>query len=136
MDNSTQAMSLCCSEKRCVIHINKAFSNIVGYSKTELVGKNLKILQGEETNQEVINTLRQTIINGKMFEGQVWNYKKNKQKFIMQWIILKIYLTDGEFFLGFHNDVTLDVNNVKKLETSLSLLRLFSQKLDWTLVKK
>ena len=61
-----------------------ASHNIVGmngYSATEVIGKSPRMFQGEETNAEVSNEIRNAIIELKPFKKTILNYKKNGETY-------------------------------------------------------
>ncbi len=73
-----------------IIYVNPALCAITGYSFSELLGKSPSILQGEGTDKEVIGELRIQLDKGKNFHGQTYNYRKNGEKFLMEWKIVPI----------------------------------------------
>jgi PAS domain S-box-containing protein len=73
-----------------ILYVNPAFCDMTGYGPQELVGKSPDILQGEETDPEVLERLREEILRGEVFHGQAVNYRKDGSPFMMDWKIVPI----------------------------------------------
>ncbi|MBF4473586.1 PAS domain S-box protein [Flavobacterium sp. HJJ] len=62
--------------------VNSSFTKMTGYSKEELIGHRPgHLLQGEETNPETINYLKNQIKQGLPFACEILNYTKFKEKY-------------------------------------------------------
>lgn len=61
-----------------VVFCNRAFLEQTGYDEGEIVGLNLKVLQGPDTDRTVIAYLRQCLERDEHFEGQTVNYRKDR----------------------------------------------------------
>lgn len=48
-------------------YCNKAFTSMTGYATEELLGRSPRMLQGPETDQQVIEQLRQCLAEGRFF---------------------------------------------------------------------
>lgn len=73
-----------------IIYVNPAFCGITGYSFSELIGKSPAILQGRATDKEVLADLKNKLDRGEHFHGRTFNYRKNGEKFLMEWKIVPI----------------------------------------------
>jgi PAS domain S-box-containing protein len=54
------------------------------------MGKSPSILQGFDTDQEVISRLNRDLDEGKLFFGKAINYRKDGSTFMMEWKIAPI----------------------------------------------
>jgi PAS domain-containing protein len=63
--------------------INKAFEKITGYSENEVIGRNLKFLQNEDTNQPNIQIIKDAIKEKRSCITEIRNYKKMVRCFII-----------------------------------------------------
>lgn len=73
-----------------IIYVNPALCAITGYSYSELLGKSPSMLQGEGTDKAVLADLRNKLDRGENFHGRTFNYRKNGEKFLMEWKIVPI----------------------------------------------
>lgn len=91
-----------------IIYVNRAWTRITGYDRDEVLGKTPRILQGKHTDRAVLRRLRACLQERKTFHGQTWNYRKNGQPFMMNWICYAIYNERGRpiYYVSEHEDVT------------------------------
>ena len=73
-----------------VVYVNPAFCELTGYGPHEVVGKSPSILQGPNTDKEVLERLNKNIAEGELFHGQAINYRKDGSEFMMDWKIAPI----------------------------------------------
>ena len=73
-----------------VVYVNPAFCELTGYGPHEVVGKSPSILQGPNTDKEVLARLNKNIEEGELFHGQAINYRKDGSEFMMDWKIAPI----------------------------------------------
>lgn len=78
-----------------IIYVNPAFCEMTGYSFEDLVGKSPSILQGEKTDQAVLEELSDKISKGEIFHGRTFNYRKDGSEFVMEWKIVPIRGVEG-----------------------------------------
>lgn len=67
--------------------VNPAFCSMTGYSFEEVKGRSLKMLQGPETDPEVIEELRNCLRQERYFEGMTVNYRKDRSSYTVRWNI-------------------------------------------------
>ena len=60
-----------------VVYINGALEQMTGYGAAELLGSNLRILQGTDRDQEARRRLREAIARGEACRVLLRNYRKN-----------------------------------------------------------
>ena len=73
-----------------IIYVNPAFCELTGYGPHEVMGKSPSILQGSDTDPEVISRLNRDLDEGKLFFGKAINYRKDGSTFMMEWKIAPI----------------------------------------------
>ena len=79
-----------------IVYVNPAFSELTGYRPEELIGKSPSMLQGPDTDQWVLDQLKEKIEAGDLFHGRTVNYRKDGSEFVMEWNIVPIRGEDGK----------------------------------------
>ncbi len=90
-----------------IIYVNDAFVEMTGYSAGEVLGKSPGVLQGPNTEPEVLQRLADQIRQGQVFHGETINYRKDGNEFILEWTVIPI--KDGEevtHYVAVQHDVT------------------------------
>jgi diguanylate cyclase (GGDEF)-like protein/PAS domain S-box-containing protein len=64
-----------------IVYVNSAFTVMTGYEPQDAIGKNLRILQGPETDAAAISDLGQALASGHSVRREVLNYRKNGEAF-------------------------------------------------------
>jgi PAS domain S-box-containing protein len=95
-------------EDNPMIYINDAFSRLTGYDKADVVGRNCRFLQGEESDPDAIEEMREAIDAGETVSVELANYRAGGEKFWNKVDIAPVRGDDGtvENFVGFQTDVT------------------------------
>lgn len=91
-----------------LIYINKAFTDLFGYSAQEVIGKNCRFLQNNDREQKGITLIREAIEKKESVTVILRNYNKNGVVVYNEVTISPIFDTNGalKFFLGIQKDVT------------------------------
>ncbi|UCD78859.1 MAG: PAS domain-containing protein [Desulfobacterales bacterium] len=79
-----------------IIYVNSAFCELTGYGPHEVMGKSPSILQGPDTDQEVLSRLNRDLAEGRLFYGKAINYRKDGSQFMMEWKIAPIRNANDE----------------------------------------
>jgi PAS domain S-box-containing protein len=64
-----------------LLYANPAFLEMTGYAREEILGKNLRLLRGPETDVAVTTELRDALANGRSMRVLVKNYRKDGTPF-------------------------------------------------------
>ena len=109
-----------------IVYANKAFEDMCGYPKEEIVGRNCRFLQGDDRNQPEIDKLREAIKKGEPIEVTLRNYRKDGELFYNRLDVKP--LLDGRgnlvYYLGVQYDITDQVNAKKEIEDLSQQLKL------------
>ncbi|MDJ0915789.1 MAG: PAS domain-containing protein [Desulfobacterales bacterium] len=73
-----------------IIYVNSAFCELTGYGPHEVMGKSPSLLQGPNTDSEVVGRLGRDLDEGNLFYGKAINYRKDGSEFMMEWKIAPI----------------------------------------------
>ncbi|MFC6732522.1 MULTISPECIES: bacterio-opsin activator domain-containing protein [unclassified Haladaptatus] len=89
-------------------YVNDSFVEMTGYTETEIIGRNCRFLQGEDSDPAAVTAMRQAIAAEEEVAVVVKNYRKDGEMFWNRVNIAPIRDADGEVrhFVGFQNDVT------------------------------
>jgi PAS domain S-box-containing protein len=91
-----------------IIYVNPAFERLTGYSAEEAAGRNCRFLQGEGTDIESIQTIRDAIREEKDVSVVLLNYRKNGEAFWNDLTVAPVRDDSGRVthFIGVQTDVT------------------------------
>ncbi len=91
-----------------ICYANSAFERITGYSAEEAIGRNCRFLQGADTAQPQLETIREALREGKSCTVELRNYRKNGTMFWNSISIAPVRNHTGTatHFIGIQRDVT------------------------------
>ncbi len=73
-----------------IIYVNPAFERMTGWTKSEIIGKSPRLLQGPKTDYHIFQNLKETLQRGETWSGRTINYRKDGSEFYMEWSIVPI----------------------------------------------
>ncbi|ELZ72965.1 PAS-PAC-PAC sensing histidine kinase [Haloferax prahovense DSM 18310] len=109
MDSATVGITITeADDDQPLTYINDAFEEMTGYDRSEVLGRNCRFLQGEETDSEPVEKLHEAIEAGESVAVSLTNYRKDGTPFWNELKISPVY-EDGELthFVGFQTDATV-----------------------------
>ena len=106
-----------------ILYVNAAFCRMTGYSQEQVIGRSPRFLQGPETSREVLDLLRQALIQRKPFECETWNYRIDGTPFLMHWTVSPVRspLTGAVYFFATQEDVT-DLRRLEAIAETSNLM--------------
>jgi diguanylate cyclase (GGDEF)-like protein/PAS domain S-box-containing protein len=89
-----------------VVYANPAFEALTGYPASELLGKNLRLLQGDDREQDGRHRLREAMKQGESCRVLLRNYRKDGTLFWNELTVLPLRDAEGRIthFVGHHRD--------------------------------
>jgi len=100
-----------------IVFANKAFLSMSGYSAEEIIGSNCRFLQGPDTDQNTINSIREAIASRNEVTTEILNYRKDGSSFWNALFISPVYNKQQELVYYFASQ--LDVSRRRDAEDAL-----------------
>ncbi|MCW6506925.1 histidine kinase dimerization/phosphoacceptor domain -containing protein [Lichenifustis flavocetrariae] len=113
-----------------IVFANEAFQNLTGYGREEIIGRNCRFLQGPETDEGAVATLREAIAGENAVQIDILNYRKDGSKF---WNALYLSPTRGvdgdvQFFFASQLDVTDRIEAQRQITEQKEIVEVEVQK--------
>lgn len=91
-----------------IIYSNQAFLDLCGYDLDEVIGRNCRFLQGDDSDEEAVATLREAVKQGTDARVTLKNYRKDGAPFWNDLIMSPIRDDSGTVthFVGMQLDIT------------------------------
>lgn len=109
LDAAPEGIVVCAAGQtdQLVVYANAAFERLTGYSSEELIGQDLRRLQGSDREQEGRAQLREAIKGGQSCRVLMRNYRKDGSQFWNEVVIQPVRGSAGtvSHLIGFHRDV-------------------------------
>ncbi len=101
-----------------IVFVNGAFSKLTGFTKSEILGRNCRFLQGPETSQDDVARLRDAIAKRESIELELLNYRKDGTTFWNRVLISPVFDEEGTatYFFASQFDVTLERERLVRLQ--------------------
>jgi len=78
-----------------ILHVNEAFTKINGYSAAEAVGQTPFLFSSGRHDGDFYTAMRNQVISTGVWQGEVWNRRKNGEDYPAWLTITAIKDTDG-----------------------------------------
>ncbi len=101
-----------------IIDVNKTFSDITGYSRQEIIGKNPSILQSTKQNINFYRLMWESLLKKGHWVGEIWNLNKQGQLYAENLTISTVYDEEGNVqnYVGLFSDITVMKEHQEQLE--------------------
>jgi len=88
--------------------VNKAFTEITGYSKQEAIGKTPKLYQSNRQSAEFYQHIWKTVLAGEIWQGELINQRKNGEQYPEELSISPLFDDTGKInhFIAISQDIT------------------------------
>lgn len=107
-----------------LIYANPAFYQVTGYTPAETIGFNCRFLQGADSDQQAVHTIREALGNEASCTVELLNYRKDGSPFWNRLSIVPIFDRDGTltYFVGIQSDLTA-AKEAEKARAQLAAMR-------------
>ncbi len=101
-----------------VVFCNDSFCRLTGYDRSEIVGRNCRFLQGEDTDPATRQALHEAVQQVKPVEVDIRNYRKDGEAFWNRLLMAPVFDVDGRlvYFFASQVDVTIERERLTGLE--------------------
>lgn len=108
------------NEENKIILVNHAFSEITGFTKEEVIGKDPNILKSGKHDQSFYQAMWEQINSQGLWKGELWNFRKDKSLYPESLTISTIKNSAGEIinYVG----IAFDITEQKKIHDEISYL--------------
>ena len=99
---------LIADNKMLISYANHGFSEMTGFSESEIIGRTCSFVQSESTDKQTRNEIRAACKNGTTFHGEILNFKKDGTPFWNELTIEPMRNSAGQVdgFIGISRDIT------------------------------
>lgn len=100
-----------------IVFANKAFQDLTGYDRDEIIGRNCRFLQGPDTDPAAIAEIRDAVAEKRSVNVDLLNYRKDGSPFYNSLYVSPVRGEEGDvqFFFASQLDMTLRVEAEKAL---------------------
>jgi diguanylate cyclase (GGDEF)-like protein/PAS domain S-box-containing protein len=106
-ENTSEAIIITDADTK-ILRINRAFTEITGYSEEDIIGKSPRILHSSWQDTHFYEEMWQTIKEKGEWQGELWNRRKEGAPYAEWLSISAIYNNEGEItnYIGIFIDIT------------------------------
>jgi len=104
-----------------IIDVNPSFCNTTGYSRTEVIGQNPRLLNSGKHGPEFFTAMWTDLKGHGYWQSEMWNRKKNGEFYYEHLTISSLHDENGKIihYVGFSSDIS----ERKQAEESLQMMR-------------
>ena len=101
-----------------IVYVNPAFERMTGYTSAEVLGRNCRLLQGENPKPQELESIRRALRTGSEGKALLRNYRKDGSLFWNELRVAPVRDDQGHIrhFVGVLNDVTEAKHYQEQLE--------------------
>ncbi|TVP84887.1 MAG: PAS domain-containing protein [Thioalkalivibrio sp.] len=101
-----------------LIYVNRAFEELTGYTSDEILYRDCRFLQGDDTEQEGVQQIRDALEKGDPCRVILRNYRKDGSLFWNELSITPVYNDDDRltYYIGIQKDITARVEAEARAE--------------------
>jgi len=121
----SQEAMLVTDANQVILKVNRAFTEVTGYSAEEAVGKTPSLLNSGRQSQVFYEELWQTLTQKNYWQGEIWNRRKNGEIY-PEWLTITAVLDDGGQVTNYVATFS-DITKRKQSEDEIRYLAFYDQ---------
>ena len=110
-------------EEAKIVGINRAFTEITGFTESEALGKNPSILRSERQDADFYQRMWASLVRGDVWQGEIWNRRKSGEIF-PEWLTITA-IRDSQGAVRNYVGVFSDISSLKRSQEQLEHLAHF-----------
>lgn len=118
-ENTTEGVLITDSASR-IVSINRAFTEITGYSNDEAIGQSPNMLKSGHHDDEFFAAIWSTLIEAGYWQGEIWNRRKNGEIY-PEWLNISEVKDEHDHIINYVG-VFSDISAMKESESKLAHL--------------
>jgi diguanylate cyclase (GGDEF)-like protein/PAS domain S-box-containing protein len=101
-----------------IVDVNETFTDITGYPREEVLGKNMRLLSAGRHDKAFYSSLWSQLVEQGHWYGEIWNRKKNGELYAESITISAVKNSEGvtQNYVGLFTDVTQQKEHERHLE--------------------
>lgn len=117
--NNSEAIMIT-DASNCIVMINRAFTEITGYTDSEVIGRNPRLLSSGKQSQGFYQEFYAALHGKNQWRGEIWNKRKSGEIF-PEWVTVSV-LRDEQQAITHYIAVYLDLSERKREEERIQYL--------------
>ncbi|MCC9658335.1 chemotaxis protein CheB [Rhodopirellula halodulae] len=116
----------CSQPDHPITFVNRGFLEMTGFAEKDVIGRNCRFLQGEDTDPQTVRNIHVALDRGDSIRALIKNYRKDSTPFWNDLFITPVQDETGTLthFIGVQNDVTERIEIARQTETNERTIRL------------
>lgn len=120
LENSAEAICITDADSRVIV-VNRAFSQITGYSESEILGKKTNILKSGKHDATFYRNMWTSVQATGHWEGEIWNRRKNGEIY-PEWLNISVIRDEITHEISNYLAIFSDITRTKQNEQRLTYL--------------
>lgn len=106
--------------KGTIIRVNNSFCTLFGFTRDEIIGKNIRVLRSDRHDKTFYKEMWRSIGEKGVWSGEIWNNKKNGERY-PKWLTINT-ISDNMGLPKYYMCITSDISKLKKSEDKIKQL--------------